>query len=105
MNEDDFLVLWELQKSKEKESILFYLKANSYFGEFCDQTIYMIVYELLLIKIFEAGQIILSQAKRSPLNLDFRPYYQDRISKLGLKIKEASQEKGLKDNHYWGSEK
>lgn len=34
INEEDFYKFWDQQKLKEKEGIIFYLKANSYFGEF-----------------------------------------------------------------------
>jgi hypothetical protein len=57
------------------------------------------------MKAFEAGTLILSQSKRSPLNLDFMPFYQDRISKLGLKIKGNFQDKDSKDAQYWMSQK
>jgi len=89
MNEHDFKSLWEYQKIKEKERIVFNLKANSYLGEFCEQTIYMIAYEFLEERTFMPGTMILAQSKRSPLNLFYKEYFQNMISNFGMKIKKS----------------
>ena len=86
MNEHDFKSLWEYQKIKEKERIVFNLKANSYLGEFCEQTIYMIAYEFLEERTFMPGTMILAQSKRSPLNLFYKEYFQNMISNFGMKL-------------------
>ena len=46
-NEDDFYQFWELQKIKQNELLIFYMKTNPLFCEFTIQTLYLIQYELL----------------------------------------------------------
>lgn len=93
MNEEDFYKLWNKQKITHKERLITYLKSNSYFGEFSDQTIYLIVYELMETRNFEPGTMIIAQAKRSPLNFYYNGFYLDMISKIGMKIKKSNEER------------
>ena len=96
IDEDDFYYFWNWQKISELEKTIFFLKSSPFFSELCDQTIYLIVYEFLWIKSFEPNTMILAQAKRSPLNFFYKAFYQNMISKIGMKII-RSNEKRIKE--------
>lgn len=53
----------------------------------------MIVYELLDFREYRPGSIIISQAKRSSLNLDYKGFYINMISKIGMQIKKSKEER------------
>jgi hypothetical protein len=87
MDEDDFYKLWR------EQSLRVELKGSPYFGEFSEVTLYLIANECLEIREFKKGDLIVSQAKRSPLNVYFKGFYQNMISKFGLKIKKSYEKR------------
>lgn len=93
MDEDEFYYLWNSQRQKEYEKTIVYLKSSPFFIDMSEQTLYLIVYELLEFKRFEPNTMILAQAKRSPLNLFYKIYYQNMISKIGMKIMKSNEKR------------
>lgn len=42
----------------------------------CDQTIYLLAYELIKVRRFKVGTLVLAQSKRSQLNYCYREFFE-----------------------------
>lgn len=58
------------------------LKTHPFFSFLSDQTIYLIAYELIRVRKFQPGELIMHQSKRSILNFHYKEFFEHRMSNL-----------------------
>ena len=72
----DFDEFWSIQAKKVSKSMVYnFLKLQVPFSELCEATLSLLTLELMQKSTFKAGELIISQDRRSPLNLAFSDYF------------------------------
>jgi hypothetical protein len=71
------------------------ISKNLFFSFMSQQLKYMLVYEKMTEKVFLPGEPVVLISKRSLLNRPYRPFFENRISKLRVEIEFKKQSNEL----------
>jgi hypothetical protein len=84
---DHFQRIWDHQRlNTNRQIILSTLQKNLFFFHLNQQLKYLLVYEMLQERVYMPGEIVVHQSKRSYMNKLYRPFFEDRVSRLRLEI-------------------
>jgi hypothetical protein len=84
--------MWDYQRMNTQKQIMMSAISKNFFFSFMNQQLkYMLVYEKMTEKVFLPGETVVLLSKRSYLNKVYRPFFENRISKLRLEIENKKQ--------------
>ena len=78
----DFDFIWSHHKESKTETLVKILKTHPLFALLCDQTTYLLAYELIKVRRFKVGTLVLAQSKRSQLNYCYREFFEQKMAQL-----------------------
>ena len=74
MDKETFQKLWQLQNKSPQKILCHELSQRACFAACTDVSIHLLAFELLQVKTYSSGEVILRQNKRSPVNGHHTPY-------------------------------
>ena len=80
----DFDFIWSHHKESKTETLVKILKTHSLFNLLSDQTIYLLAYELIKVRKYTPGTLVIAQSKRSSINYCYREFFETRMASLQL---------------------
>jgi hypothetical protein len=79
--------MWDQQRMlTQKQIILSSIQKNLFFHFMSQQLKYFLIYEKLTEKVYQPGEIVAIQAKRSVMNHFYRPFFDHRATKIRQEI-------------------
>ncbi len=85
--------MWDLQRTTEKELRRSVIETHDIFKVLSPQTIFLLSYELLETRRYEAGDVISIMNKRSPFNVEFSGVFQNQISTISVQLKRQERQR------------
>ena len=83
--------VWSQQEHNNNAIMVGIVKSHSIFSFLCEQTIYLLAFELIKVKKYPPGSLIMSQSKRSPLNTGYKAMFEHRMNNLQIAMKEQNE--------------
>ena len=82
MEPGDFADLWHLQNKHPRKLVCDVIRMQACFAACTDVTLHMLAFELLELRRFKPGEIMVRQNKRSPVNEHHAPYLVSQTNAL-----------------------
>jgi hypothetical protein len=92
LKKDNFQKIWDHQRmNTNRQIILSSIQKNLVFSFLSLQLKYYLIYEKLQERVYQPGEIVVYQSKRSSMNKFYKPLYENRVSKLKVEIENKKQ--------------
>ena len=82
MDKDIFCQLWKLQNKSPQKILCHELSQRACFATCTDVSLHLLAFELLQVRTYSSGEVILRQNKRSLVNGHHMPYLTSQTNAL-----------------------